>query len=402
VLRCLTSLGTENEDHCSKKRSPTLSTKKATSASYIKTVPSVSSVVTKQRMKKNPSLSSLANKMRLDAGESVAVNRRKLRPNEQIQSMKSLQCSSYDALNPMPSIQKTLIEERMRSKRANAAQWSNALKKFDAPVPLETRVKEKRSHLRSLSLEELGQRALTKLALKAKHWDRGWVSLEGFQGREMEPEEFQTQLQRSLLLRLSQEEVEAVVACFDDDGNGRIDGAEFLKHFFRLGREARRKDTMHNWKKVEDQKIAEKEEKIRKEREWGQANQNAVAKYTDKERERALGKIAKEAEMYNRNAQMDNICLKPFYNVLMRPIDFRNQLLTSFGLKFSKAELGALMDEFDQDRSGAVDGAEFLHSFFKLGQLAQQQRAQQLESSNQKRKEDLMKRVLPQMDYLGR
>jgi len=396
VLRSLASAKVESQKDLSR------SSLSAPHLNALTTVPSVRTVITKQRMKKNPSLSSIASKMRLDGVDSSQINRRRQRANQHILEMKQLQASCYEDLNPMPGIQKTLIEERMNSKRAMAAKFSLALKNLPGPAPLSARLKLKQADEQQLSFEEIQKRALDKLALKAKHWDHGFISLEGFQGREMTPEQFKAQLETALLLHLTPAETEAVVVYFDDNANGRIDGAEFLNHFFRLGREMRRKDIMHNWQVVADSVARQKEMIREKERQWKEDNKNAVAPYTREEQESVVRKIAAIAEVYNRHAEMDRATLKPFYNVKLQPVTMRDQLLVSFALKVTKSELAALMDQFDKDKSGSVDGGEFLKMFFTLGNRAQLQRAKELEESNMKRKEKLLKKALPKVEHLGR
>lgn len=180
VLRNLASIGTDTEG-------PTVSVRSASakptfrrqysSKSELNTVPSVSSALSKQRMKKNPTLKSLASKIRMEHGDAVGgVTSPKRRTLQQsMQHLRSLQASSVETLDPMPAMQKSLIEERMKTKRVYAARFSAAVRKLDPPAPLEERIlREQRRH-RKLTDEQVLQQALEKLATKAKHWDRGWV-----------------------------------------------------------------------------------------------------------------------------------------------------------------------------------------------------------------------------------
>lgn len=407
VLRNLASIGTDTEG-------PTVSVRSASakptfrrqysSKSELNTVPSVSSALSKQRMKKNPTLKSLASKIRMEHGDAVGgVTSPKRRTLQQsMQHLRSLQASSVETLDPMPAMQKSLIEERMKTKRVYAARFSAAVRKLDPPAPLEERIlREQRRH-RKLTDEQVLQQALEKLATKAKHWDRGWVDLSGFQGREMSVGEFRDQLKRSLLLRLSEREARAVVEAFDDDGNGAVDGAEFLQHFFRLGRAARRRDVLHNVGALQGREAARKAAVRRAERDWEEANRQAVAEYSPEERAMALGKVGAVAVSYKARSALARMALRPFENVLLAPVALRDQLRNSFGLTFTNAELGALMDHFDTDKSGTVDGAEFLHGFFEIGRQHGKERQKDLKESNLRRKENIMKRNLIAPSHLGR
>ena len=51
----------------------------------------------------------------------------------------------------------------------------------------------------------------------------------------------------------------------------------------------------------------------------------------------------------------------------MHPVVFRDQLKRTFGLSFSRQELGALVHVFDSSGDGTVSGSEFLRTFFQLG-----------------------------------
>ena len=77
--------------------------------------------------------------------------------------------------------------------------------------------------------------AMAKLEQAALRYDsvRDKQSLRAFDGASMNAASFQQQLQRAFpSLRLSEPEAYALLACFDNDGGGTIDGAEFMKTFF--------------------------------------------------------------------------------------------------------------------------------------------------------------------------
>ena len=66
--------------------------------------------------------------------------------------------------------------------------------------------------------------------------------IDSFQGRPLSPESFKTQCSKALNLNFTRSEVGELYDEFDGDGNGVIDGAEFVANFARLGFEARERD----------------------------------------------------------------------------------------------------------------------------------------------------------------
>ena len=75
-------------------------------------------------------------------------------------------------------------------------------------------------------------------------------------------------------------------------------------------------------------------------------------------------------------------------------MQLREQLWRTFDLSFTKAELGALVDSFDLDGDGTVDGPEFLSLFFRLQKreqafLKQQDKALALKELAKKKENEL-------------
>ena len=63
--------------------------------------------------------------------------------------------------------------------------------------------------------------------------------LDGFAGIALTIKEFDTQLKRCLCIWLTPKELEELAIAMDGDGNGLIDGVEFVRYFFELGERCR-------------------------------------------------------------------------------------------------------------------------------------------------------------------
>lgn len=105
---------------------------------------------------------------------------------------------------------------------------------------------------------------LEKLAVK---FDAQGVNndLKGFAGIDLSKKEFDTQLKRCLCIWLTRPELDALMVAMDTDGNGSIDGVEFIRYFFDLGIAARdrlREDriALQARKEIEIQRVTAAEE----------------------------------------------------------------------------------------------------------------------------------------------
>ena len=58
---------------------------------------------------------------------------------------------------------------------------------------------------------------------------------------------------------------------------------------------------------------------------------------------------------------------------LLDPFAFKQQLQRCFSLHFTPKELGAVVDHFDKDKNGFIDGSEFLVGFYTLSQKVKKQ-----------------------------
>jgi hypothetical protein len=78
--------------------------------------------------------------------------------------------------------------------------------------------------------------AKKKIGYIASFYDPSSSSLRGFDSDALDPTQFREQLRRNFLIRLTDEELGAIVLLFDKDGDGKVDSIEFINEFFRLGK----------------------------------------------------------------------------------------------------------------------------------------------------------------------
>ena len=199
---------------------------------------------------------------------------------------------------------------------------------------------------------------------------RGFAGLTGFQRGPMPPAVFNEQLKRAFGCVLKPVELKEVFKIFDNDGNGTIDGAEFLVNFFKMGfaerqaqlrwRKERRTRTIKRETSQAQKKQAKRDEFADGQVDWD---------YTKKDRKSGMKKLEHAALSYMRNGtRMTGLAgLKGFQGAELLPMVFREQLKQAFGVCLTKKELGAMVHEIDLDKSGTIDGAEFLKFLFQVG-----------------------------------
>jgi hypothetical protein len=86
--------------------------------------------------------------------------------------------------------------------------------------------------------------AKQKISRVALFYDPVKFSLKGFDSEKLDPTEFREQLRQNFLIRLTDEELGAIVLLFDKDGDGTVDSVEFINEFFRMGKVEKRKFVM--------------------------------------------------------------------------------------------------------------------------------------------------------------
>lgn len=184
-------------------------------------------------------------------------------------------------------------------------------------------------------------------------------------GDDLDPAQFRNSL-RNLGVKLTPTELGALFQAFDVNSDGTVAAAEFAKTLYDMGRKERRQQI-----KVERSNNARCLEKVRARDEY----------FAEKHRRMALVKVASEYSTADRNralAKLEAVAgaweppprgppLTPFTEGgPLSCSEFWHELRVVFNVVLDPEELAAMMDFFDSDGSGAVDGAEFASRFFRL------------------------------------
>jgi Ca2+-binding EF-hand superfamily protein len=178
---------------------------------------------------------------------------------------------------------------------------------------------------------------------------------------------FKEMLRRGLNIRLSLEEVDAIIPMLDKNHNGLCDGEEFILTFYRLRYEHSKK--LLTQRIAAEKKILQhsKDRLNRRQEEFEQKNQIEIDyDYTEEIRKNALDKLTLAAFKYDR-LMPGAVQLNAFDGSIMTPKVFKEQLKHVFNIKLSPKELGALMNYFDRTSSGVINCAEFLIIFYRIG-----------------------------------
>ena len=236
---------------------------------------------------------------------------------------------------------------------------------------------------------------ITEAAAKYDRNSASSMSLDAFDGGAMAPHVFKEQLKRVFNLKLTPQQLGALMRKFDKDGDGTVDCSEFLIAFFKTGFEQKRA-------REHARKTAERDAHAKVEAAAHKAEANAAAKnalkvsyeFTQPDLDEALAQVTRAAVRYDNNSP-SSMGLDAFDGSSMAPHVFKEQLRRVFNLKLTPPQLGALMKHFDKDGDGTVDCAEFLLAFFKKGfetksgilremKLAEQEKKRRAEEKQQK------------------
>jgi hypothetical protein len=203
--------------------------------------------------------------------------------------------------------------------------------------------------------------------------------LAGFQGQDLNAEEFDVQLKRCLQVNLNKKELAAMFASMDADGSGLIDGVEFTRYFLTIGNIAREKvrlETLEKHRRDAHREMQHAKEEEARIKEWEKSQVSHDT--TDDDEKRVFKKLAKVALHWDNGSNVAAAKLVGF-DAYLTPYEFKAQLEASFDLYLEKEEIGALMKRY-KNRAGeyCVDGKAFLQSFSTLRRTARAQHQKDL------------------------
>ena len=212
-------------------------------------------------------------------------------------------------------------------------------------------------------------RALKKVSIAAVKYnrDKDGVYINAFRGGAMTPSAFRLEMRRSLNIKLSDPEFHELMGEFDGDGDGTVNGSEFLVRFMSIGfkeksRIAHRRREKQKKRELADRMEAKRSLMLKEEK----MEMNITSNFSKADLQSALDKIQQVAGDYDASSA-SAMSLQGFLGTPLTPGNLRDMLRRTFNLRLSGPEIGAMMSAFDQDRSGTLDGSEFLINFKKLG-----------------------------------
>lgn len=217
----------------------------------------------------------------------------------------------------------------------------------------------------------------------------GAPCLDAFESYDMEPHVLKLQLKMAFQMKVTPQELGAIVHYFDPEKTGRIVCADFLKKFFKIGYEERQRQASawrEHQKELTKQRIEEEKKKLEAldnksmmllaSQSGSMTSGSEVAstpgqvqisrEYTEKDFQSAFTKLTQGAVKYDK-ALPGAAPLNAFDTVTMPPHIFREQLKLVFNIKTTVPELWALVSYFDKTNCGEVHCKTFVNQFIRTG-----------------------------------
>lgn len=170
--------------------------------------------------------------------------------------LEELSKSCVDDFSAMTDFRRVLLENRHKTKQLTQASSVTTLPSLTAATD------DNNSISSSIAPVDAADHKLAKISISFDSQSYN-SHLAGFSGSKLNKREFFIQLRRCLNINLSRVERDALFEKMDVDRSGLIDGVEFVRYFFALGKNARAKtqhETMEREaKRLEKAKIRAKE-----------------------------------------------------------------------------------------------------------------------------------------------
>lgn len=215
---------------------------------------------------------------------------------------------------------------------------------------------------------EVANAKLTKAALSFTA--AGEVNpLKGFQGQDLNMEEFNVQLRRCMQINLKKKELKALFGSMDADDSGLIDGVEFTRYFFTLGNVARNKlqvELVASRRREVDEEMRQRVEDDKRMKDWESSHISDLETITTEDEARVFSRLADVALKWDSTSNINALKLVGF-NQFLTPFQFKVQCERSFDMKLNRQDCGALLRRYKtNEQEACVDGKAFLQSFSKL------------------------------------
>jgi len=211
--------------------------------------------------------------------------------------------------------------------------------------------------------------ALAKLTVAATKFDKtmpGTPNLTAFEAISMPPHVFKEQLKLAFNVKISMEELSALMSYFDKEGAGEINCKDFLIQFTRTGLDERariRKEQRHE-DRAQKAKL-EQDELDRLRQQEAKAEKEVDFDFGEEDFDSALMKLILMCHNFDKR-QLGPGGFSAFTSESLTPSEFREMTKRTFSLKVNQRELGALVTYFDVKSKGAVNCNQFLQSFVQI------------------------------------
>jgi len=261
--------------------------------------------------------------------------------------------------------EKELKESRARQKRDDERRKKA---KEDKQAALENKQALKVSYNYT---EEEQQSAMEKLLEAAWKYDKlmpGAPCLDAFDRQYMEPHILQEQLRKAFWMKVTPQELGAIVHMFDTNGSGTIECEKFLKSFSKAGfdeRQRRKSQWRIHQKQLNDRR-AKLQRQIQLEKDNKIAFNDVDHSYSEADFQSGFGKLTTGAMKYSKSGP-GAVGLDAFEANSMPPHVFKEQLKLVFNINVTLPELWAIVDYFDTQKTGEVPCKHFLTQFLRTG-----------------------------------
>eukprot|EP01038_Epipyxis_sp_PR26KG_P006779 gene6779-9286_t len=192
---------------------------------------------------------------------------------------------------------------------------------------------------------------LTEASVKFDPASPGPMGLTAFDASHLSPAVFREMLKRSFNMKVTNQELAALISQFDNNGNKQIDCAKFMVRFTTLGSDKRseiRATQLLKQRNMNEEARLQKE--LKKKAAADKMEFNVDFNYSNDDFNSALEKIRKLAANYDRS-HPSAPSLQGFMGTNMKPVEFKEMMMRTFNMPLNARELGALLNFFHESKT---------------------------------------------------